>query len=225
MKLRWSASVSVVLLFTSGLLELHAAEKADKKKQPLGIFEQATDVGEDLLRGSSSYDPVKKQYTIKGGGADIYGGEDDFHFLWRRVSGNWISFTCTLELPPEGNDPYPKAGLMFRESLESDASYVDVLLHANGTIALQWRRAAGEQTGQLVPSTKGNRLMLERKNDWLVIWVGTPDGGFVECGSIAFDLPRTFYAGLAVCAHNADQLLTVQFSDVTLDDDTGQRGP
>jgi len=221
MRVKWLSCLSAVLLLTSALVDLSAADK----KKPLGIFEQATDIGEELLRGSSSYDPAKKQYAITGGGRDIWGSEDNFHLLWRKVSGNWITFTCTLELPPEQDDPYPKAGLMFRESLESNASFVDAVLHANGTIALQFRRRTGEQTNDIVAPVKGNRLMLERKNDWLVIWIGTSDGGFVECGSIAFDFPSTLYAGLAVCAHNPDRLLSVRFSNVTLEDDSGRYGP
>ncbi len=214
MKFRWLSSLCSVALLTAGLLEVHAA---DKKKQPLGIFEQATDIGEGLLRGSSIYDPLKKQYTVTGGGADIWGNGDDFHFLCRKIAGNWVSFTCTLEVPPETDDPYPKAGLMFRTSLERNSPFVHAVLHANGMIALQFRRETGEPTGQILTEIRGNRLMLERKNDWLVIWVGTQDGSFTECGSIVLDFPQTFYAGLAVCAHDPDKLLTVRFSDVTLD--------
>jgi len=212
-KQRWLSCLPLALLLTNTLIPLHAA---DKKKQPLGIFEQATDIGE-VLRGSSSYAPVKKEYTVTGGGADIWGGGDDFRFLWRKVSGKWIKLTCTLELPPESDDPYPKAGLMFRKSLDSKAPFAAVVLHANGTVALQFRRATGEQTEQIISSMKGNRLTLERMNRWLVMWVGAPEGDYVSDGSIVFDFPDTFYAGLAVCAHNPDRLLTARFSDVTLD--------
>lgn len=223
MKLKWLTCLSSLLLLVANCsLELRAA---DKKKQLLGIFEQAVDIGDDLVRGTSSYDRAKKQYTVAGGGVDMWENSDDFHFLWRRVSGNWISITCTLALPPEGDDPYPKAGLMFRQSLEDDAPYVDALLHANGMIALQYRRRKGEPTGQIISEFRGDRLMLERKKHWMVIWVGTPDGGFVECGSVDFDFPQSFYAGLAVCAHNRDRLLTVRFSDVTLETDAGHHGP
>ncbi len=223
MKLKRSFCLASVVLLTSVLPELHAA---DKKKQAVGIFERATDIGEEILQGSSSYDPLKKQYTVKGGGADIWGSGDDFHFLWRKVSGNWVTLTCTLDVPPERDDPYPKAGLMFRTSLERNAPFVDAILHANGLIALQFRRETGEPTGQIVTPVRGNRLMLERKNDWFVIWVGTPDGGFTECGSMVIDLPQTFYVGLAVCAHDPDKLLTVRFSEVTLATDSeGYLGP
>jgi TolB protein len=215
MKQRWWSCLPVALVLTSASIQLHGAEK---KQQPLGIFEQATDIGE-ALPGSFTYDPVKKQYTITGGGADIWGGSDDFYFLWRKISGKWISLACTLELPPESDDPYPKAGLMFRKSLESRAPFVSVVLHANRDVALQFRRKTGGQTEQIISPIKGNRLMLERKDHWLVMWVGIGEGGgYVDCGSIVLDdFPETFYVGLAVCAHNADRLLTVHFSDVTVD--------
>ncbi len=210
---RWLSGLLVALLLTTMLIQLRGA---DKKKQPFGIFEQTTDIGQ-VRPGSSSYDPVKKRYTITGGGADIWGDGDDFHFLWRKVSANGITLTCTLELPPESDDPYPKAGLMLRESLDRKAPFVAVLLHSNGTVALQFRRKTGGQTEQMISPTKGNHLILERKDRWLFMSVGTPTGDYVGDEYIVFDFPDSFYAGLAVCAHNRDRLLTAHFSDVTLD--------
>jgi TolB protein len=213
-KQRCLSCLLMALLLTNLLIQLHGA---DKKKQPLGIFEQTTDIGQ-VRPGSSSYDPVKKRYTITGGGADIWGGGDDFHFLWRKVSANGITLTCTLELPPQSDDPYPKAGLMLRKSLDSNAPFVAVLLHANGTVALQFRREPGGQTEQMTSPTKGNHLILERKNRWLFMSVGTPEGNYAGDEYIVLDdFPDSFYAGLAVCAHNRDRLLTAHFSDVTVD--------
>ena len=212
-KQRWLSGLLVALLLTNMLIQLRGA---DKKKQPFGIFEQTTDIGQ-VRPGSSSYDPVKKRYTITGGGADIWGDGDDFHFLWRKVSANGITLTCTLELPPESDDPYPKAGLMLRESLDRKAPFVAVLLHSNGTVALQFRRKTGGQTEQMISPTKGNHLILERKDRLLFMSVGTPEGNYVSDEYIVLDFPDSFYAGLAVCAHNRDRLLTAHFSDVTLD--------
>ena len=39
-----------------------------------------------------------------------------------------------------------KAGIMVRQSLDSDATYADVVIHGNGMPGLQWRSKQGEDT-------------------------------------------------------------------------------
>ena len=53
----------------------------------LGIFEAHADIGTVLHAGSASYDSKSQTYTIAGSGANMWAAEDDFQFVWKKVSG------------------------------------------------------------------------------------------------------------------------------------------
>jgi TolB protein len=56
---------------------------------PLGIFQAETDVG------TVEFNPTRQTYTINGGGANIWGTNDAFHFVWKKMSGD---FTLAADL-------------------------------------------------------------------------------------------------------------------------------
>jgi hypothetical protein len=48
----------------------------------------SADIGNPSLAGSQSFDSGTGTWTLKGGGADINGGSDQFHFLWQTLPGD-----------------------------------------------------------------------------------------------------------------------------------------
>src|SRR5438132_9070776 len=44
----------------------------------------------DALPISITYDTVRERYTIAGSGANMWSDRDDFHFVWRRIQGNFL---------------------------------------------------------------------------------------------------------------------------------------
>ena len=80
-------------------------------------------------------------FTIEAGGRDIWGGSDQFGFLNREVAGNQaISAQILTQTDP---DPWAKTGLMFRESLEANSSFVMLCMTPGNGISLQWRKNRG----------------------------------------------------------------------------------
>jgi hypothetical protein len=55
----------------------------------IGAFTNSDDVGAPALKGSSEFDAGSGQYKITGSGSDIWGKADQFHYLWREMSGNF----------------------------------------------------------------------------------------------------------------------------------------
>ena len=55
-------------------------------------FTNSDDVGAPPIKGAAEYDPATKQYKITGSGTDIWGKADQFHCVWREISGD---FTVT----------------------------------------------------------------------------------------------------------------------------------
>jgi len=68
-----------------------------------GELERETDVGGPLRAGSASYDASRRVYRITGGGANMWGQTDAFHYLYRQASGD-LTLTALLRFPQPGGN-------------------------------------------------------------------------------------------------------------------------
>lgn len=194
----------------------------------LGIFEAETDVGTVTPPGSVQFDKASGQYTIKSSGQNIWNKHDDFHFVYRKVSGDLIATAEVSFLGPDTH-PHRKAGWMIRQSLEPDAAYVDVMVHGEGLIALQYREKAGEITKDIKsPVSSPAIVRLERHGDTFEVFAAPKPAAddqapkFQSVGSIKLAMKDPVYAGLAVSAHDPTAVETAVISGVTLKADSSQ---
>jgi len=114
------------------------------QKGNLGIFTSSGDVGGPAIKGSTEFNASNGQYRITGSGANIWAKQDQFQYVWREMTGNF-TVTATMRFLGQGAD-HRKAGIMVRQSLDTDATYADVVIHGNGMPGLQWRSKQGEDT-------------------------------------------------------------------------------
>src|SRR3954447_20507518 len=121
--------VAVVSVFLASALQA---------QQPVGIFENHSDVGAVLHEGAAAYDPAKQTYTLTGSGENMWTTHDEFQFAWKKVSGD-VELTADIAFANSSGNPHKKAVLIFRQSLDTDSIYVDVAVHASGLVALQYR--------------------------------------------------------------------------------------
>jgi TolB protein len=186
----------------------------------LGVFENTSDVGNPAMKGSASFDAARNEYRVTGGGVNIWGKRDEFHFLWRQITGNVI-LTATMRFEGAGAAAHRKAGLMIRRGLETDAPYADALVHGDGLTALQFRETAGDTTRSVsFPVVAPTRIRLERRGNRYTLWTGRDGEPLQETASTPVPLGvGPVYVGLAVCSHLDQVLETVVFSDVALETD------
>ena len=182
----------------------------------LWVFEGQTGVGSPALAGSASYDAKNQEYTISGAGTNMWFGRDQFHFLWRRMKGDFI-LRARLRFVGPGAVAHRKAGWMIRPTLDPDAQYVDAAEHGNGLTSLQFRRAVGSNTEELNLSvSNADVLQFERKGNNYIFSAARYGEPFVTRRLENFDLGDTIYAGLFVCSHKADVLEQAVFRDVCI---------
>jgi hypothetical protein len=182
----------------------------------VGEFESATDVGRIDLKGSSEFLADKAQYRITGSGANIWAGEDGFQFVWKKTSGD-ILFSMDVEWIGEGKVKHRKACAMVRKDLEADSPYVDVAVHGDGLIALQYRKEKGGITMSVPTPVKAPATVkMERDGDVFTVSVAVKGGPFQPVGAVSLALPDPVYVGLAVCSHDAKVSETAIISNVTL---------
>src|SRR5437764_14656062 len=112
--------------------------------EKLGAFTNSDDVGAPPLKGSAEFDGSAGQYKITGSGTDIWGKADQFHYLWREMSGNF-AVTATAKFLTEGN-AHRKAVIMLRKSPDTDSPFVHLAIHDDGMPAVQFRINTGDIT-------------------------------------------------------------------------------
>src|SRR5712671_462136 len=114
-------------------------------QSPVGDFEAQTDVGRARNARPALYDPQLQTYLIAGSGQNMWGDHDDFHFVWKRMTGNFILST-RARFTGAGIDPHRKIGWTIRPSLATGSPHVSAALHGNGLMSLQFRRTVGATT-------------------------------------------------------------------------------
>ena len=186
-------------------------------KTSRGLFEGETDIG-STRKGSTVYDSTKGEYRVSGGGADMWGAADDFHFGWVRLSGD-VTLTADVRFPSDGGTiPLKKAVLIVRQSLDPGAPYADVAIHGDGHITLQYREAQGGPTADVTSAEHGStRLRIERKGDQFISYAGPADGKLAATGPVKIVLHDPVYVGIGMCAHKADGMETAIFSNVKIE--------
>src|SRR5712664_3478706 len=81
---------------------------------PVGIFANQAQVGR--ARGSATYDSQQQTYLITGAGQNMWESRDDFRFVWKRISGNFILST-RAHFIGAGAEEHRKIGWAIRSSL------------------------------------------------------------------------------------------------------------
>ncbi len=148
----------------------------------------------------------------------MWATNDDFHFVWKRLSGN-LSLTADIEgLGAGSGASQRKACLVIRQSLRPDSPYVDVALHGSGLTSLQWRERAGGVTREVQSAVNGpNRVGIERQGDTFFMTLAPAGQPLQNSGAYTrVQLNDPVYVGLAVCAHDDKALETARFSRVAL---------
>lgn len=183
----------------------------------LGLFEGHGDVGHVLNAGSVEYNPVKKTYLISGSGYNIWLNKDAFQFVWKKVSGD-VSITADIKWIGKGGEPYRKACIFIRQSLDAGSPYVDAALHGNGLAALQCRELNGSMTKEIQSDVNAPvRIRIEKSGDYVSMSVAKKGDKLQSAGgSYKIKLIEPFYFGFGVCAHDSNAVEKAVFSNVTI---------
>jgi regulation of enolase protein 1 (concanavalin A-like superfamily) len=182
----------------------------------IGEFEASSDVGNPAKAGSATYDTATDAYTVAGGGKNIWFDKDEFHYVWRKVKGDFIIQT-RAHLVGKGVELHRKLGLMVRPSLDTSSTEVNAVVHGDGLTSLQFRRTTGAKTEEKKSTlTAADVIQLERRGDKYTMSVARFGEPFVTAEVPNLDLGDEPYVGLFVCAHNTNVIEAAVFQDVRL---------
>jgi len=180
----------------------------------VGIFDDQSDVGLVKHKGSATYDSATQQYHLEGAGTNIWATKDEFHFVWKKMKGDFILRTNAAFIG-KGVEEHRKVGLMVRSSLDTNSMHVNAVVHGDGLTSLQFRRKASGITEEKKSTlTHANVIQLERKGNTYTMSVAKNGETFVTEKIDSLELGDDVYVGIFICSHNPDVVEKATFSNV-----------
>ncbi len=200
--------VSATVLFTT-LLTVALGQN------PIGIFDNHDDVGNPKLKGSAVYNAENQTYTVSSAGKNMWFAEDQFHFLWKKIKGDFI-IQATVQFVGKGTDDHRKMGIIARDNLNTNSKYADGCVHGDILTSLQFRPADGEATDQVaVSSYHPTHIQFERSGNTF-IFSAAAAGENYKSVTKELALNEEVYAGIFLCSHREDVMEQAIFSNVRI---------
>ena len=191
-----------------------------------------TDIDSPSLPGSLVN--VPGGVSITAGGADIWGGKDQFYFSYREHTGNF-DFITRIEALSRA-DLYSKAGIMARESLKANSSHIYLLVFPDnnprnnntGGFELQMRKLEAGDSLAIYPSKPDANppefpvnfpntwMRLKRTGNWFDSFVSMDGRSWKLYASCTLDISTRILLGLAVTSHNINDTATAKFTNISI---------
>ena len=182
---------------------------------PVGVFEHHEDIGNPKLKGSVKYNKEDQTYLVSGAGVNMWANADQFHFLWKKIKGDFI-IQATVKFIGNGTDPHRKIGIIARDKLTTDSRYADACVHGDVLSSLQYRTADAQPTEQMVLSTfHPTYIEFERSGNTFTFSAATPGEPYKSVVR-EIELNEEVYAGLFICSHREDVMEQAVFSNVRI---------
>jgi len=151
-------------------------------------------------------------------GTDIWGTADQFYFAYKRLSGGG-SITARV-VSVSNTDPWAKAGVMIRESLEPSSVNVMIAVTPGNGVTFQNRTSAGADSVSTVQAgiTAPQWVRLTRSGNTFTAdysATGTANS-WTTLGNIEMPMATDVYIGLCLTSHNVGATCTAEFSNVNI---------
>jgi hypothetical protein len=160
-------------------------------------------------------------YEITGGGHDIWGSFDGFHYMFKELTGNG-SMTARVVSNGTGSNTWAKGGVMIRNELSPDSAHTMTVITggAGGGAAFHWRSSTSVPTISAhdpIPSVSPPYLVrIERWGDEFLGYLSADGTNWRQQGATQIiDMNDTVYIGLCVTSHAAGSLRTYTFDNVS----------
>jgi len=205
----------------------------DITPHPIGPWNQAS-IGTGVL---GSANESCDRYNVMGGGWDIWDTADGFHYVYQPLTAAAsVTFSARI-LSIQDTDPWAKAGLMIRATLDVDSPNALIALTPENGVVFQQRTTKGAATTTVIvphiPAPVWVRLSIERivaaPGQFRISALRSADGNqWTSVGTTTLALGNPTL-GLAVCSHTVtstdphdlgnklEELNLSSFDDVSVD--------
>ena len=172
------------------------------------------DIGAVAATGGASHSGGT--FTVRGSGADIWNGADEFHYVYRQITGDTMVTARVASLT--NTDVWTKAGLMIRETLAAGSKHAAMFVSSGKGLAFQRRVATnGASTHSSGGTGTAPRWVgLIRQGNTIYAYSSLDGSNWTLVGSETITMGATVYVGLAVTSHSDGALATATFTNVSV---------
>ncbi|HNB81867.1 MAG TPA: DUF1349 domain-containing protein, partial [Chitinophagaceae bacterium] len=180
-------------------------------------FDAHQDIGPVGSPGSVCYDALHQRYTILASGEDIWDKNDEFHFLYKQMSGD-ISISARVK--HVGNIyGWAKAGVMIRESLNTDSKQSMCVLTPGNGFAHQWRENTNDWSSNTdTAGAEPGWVKMERIGNSFTAYFSSDGLNWNLLNTVTISMANTVYVGLANCSHIDSTLNDAVFDHIVIND-------
>ena len=155
-------------------------------------------------------------FHVSGGGNDIAGTSDAFHYFHRRWTGDGTLIVRVAQSMQ--SEAWARGGLMFRANLNADSSYALMYYRAGGRTGFQTRTGSGQDTA-FQDGSWGYApcwLKLIRRGNSFLGYESIDGTNWALVGSASsIEMPETIFVGFGVTSHRAGTLHAMAFDQTT----------
>jgi regulation of enolase protein 1 (concanavalin A-like superfamily) len=176
---------------------------------PVGAVWELRDIGPVGVAGSNT--SGADSIAVSGAGADVWGSQDSFRYVYRAVQGDVTveaqvgSFAAT--------QGWARAGVMIRESLDPTARNVFGFVTHDTLVAAQYRPTTPTILKAAYYDSRPQWIRLVKTAGRVSVQTSVNYSTWTEIAAYDFPLGQTFYVGFAVCSHDTSQLATAVFAN------------
>ena len=183
------------------------------------------DVGAPAIGGAAGNRGAT--FIVQGTGADVWANADQFHFTYQTMPGDGTITAHVRNM--ENTSVFCKAGVMLRETLNTDSRHVfcEWLANAKAETIRRTATAGASSADQIASVTTAPWVRIRRDGNVFTSSYSVNGTTWIPIGSpqTISGLPVTLYAGLAVNSHDATLTNEATFDSVTVvPDDSDQDG-
>ena len=170
-----------------------------------------TDVGSPPIAGSASY--AAGVFTLKGSGADIFGSNDQFNYLYQPSSGNGTIIARVSSVTNTSSNA--KAGIIWKASTTAGSPYILIAAAPSGLVKVQYNFSGSISSSTYVFPNAWMKLVRSGSSFSAFL---SPDG--VTWTSVLANkslptIPTAATVGLFECSHSTTKLGTATFDNVS----------
>jgi hypothetical protein len=172
--------------------------------------------------GGFTEDPAGT-FTMTASGTDIEGTSDEFHFAYQQLTG--VGSITARVLSVENTDPWAKAGVMIRNSLDPDSNHAMIVVTPGQGVSFQRRPTAGAGTTVTTVANIAAPQWVRIERDLSGNFIASySDNGstWTQIDTDSINMSTTTYVGLALTSHNVDATCEAVFSNVTITGNVSQ---
>jgi glucose/arabinose dehydrogenase/regulation of enolase protein 1 (concanavalin A-like superfamily) len=165
------------------------------------------DVGNPALSGSTTI--LGNTFTVKGGGNDIWGTADQFHFVHQTLSsdGEIVARVTSQQV----TDGWAKAGVMIKQSTAPGSPYALMAVTPDHGANFQ-----SNFNNSVAGPAGATWLKVQRTGNTVTGFASVDGQTWTQVGSATVALGTDAQVGLFVTSHNGAQLSTATFDNVSV---------